>query len=104
MEVSGKADDYQAWKGGQGQALVIQMDSGSEGVDLTRARIGVYYSVGYSLGTFDQSMARIRRPGQTKICSLYHLMARETVDPMMYRAIRERRNLIESIVKRGKAA
>jgi SNF2 family DNA or RNA helicase len=104
MEVSGKADDYQAWKGGHGQALVIQMDSGSEGVDLTRARIGIYFSIGYSLGTFDQSLARIRRPGQKSICSLYHLMARDTCDPMMYRAIRERRNLIESIVKRGKAA
>jgi len=101
LEVSGKCDNYQEWKGGKGTALVIQMDSGAEGVDLTRARIGIYYSIGYSLGTFDQSLARIRRPGQTRICRLYHLMARDTVDQAVYQGIIQRRDLLESIVKRG---
>lgn len=104
LEISGNRDDYQAWKSGKGVGLAVQMNAGAEGLDLTRARLGIYYSIGYSLGAFDQSMARIHRPGQKRICTLYHLLARGTVDPKVYAGIQSRRDLISCVMEVGRAA
>ncbi len=44
--------------------LGVQIQAGGLGIDLTRAAYCVYYSVGFSLGDYLQSLARTHRPGQ----------------------------------------
>lgn len=84
------------------EVMGVQIQSGGTGIDLTRARYGVYYSVGYSLTDFDQSVARIHRPGQDRPVTYYHLVMRDTVDVTVYKALSKRRDLVESVIDRLK--
>lgn len=76
----------------------VQIQSGGVGVDLTRAAVGVYYSLGFSLGDYEQSLARIHRPGQTRPVRYYHLIAESTIDQQVYCALRDRKQVIEELL------
>ena len=76
----------------------VQINSGGVGIDLTRARYAVYWSLGFSLGDYEQSLARPHRPGQERPVSYYHLIADGTVDQRVYQALRQRKDVVSSIL------
>lgn len=76
----------------------VQISSGGVGIDLTRACYAVYYSIGYSLTDYDQSVARIHRPGQERTTFYYHLVLKDTVDEVVYRALQKRKDLVEEVI------
>lgn len=98
-EVSGRRNDLLSWQDGDSQVLAVQVQSGGVGIDLTRSRYAIYYSLGYSLGDYEQSRARVHRPGQSMPVTNYHLVARGTVDQHVYRALERKQNVIEEILK-----
>jgi SNF2 family DNA or RNA helicase len=98
LELSGKRDELKRWQDGGAQVLAVQIDAGSEGVDFTRARYSIFYSVGYSLGKYDQAKKRTHRPGQIKPVTHIHLVARNTVDVKIMRALEKRAQIVESIL------
>jgi SNF2 family DNA or RNA helicase len=75
------------------------MAAGGLGIDLTAARRCVYYSLGFSLGDYEQSLARLHRPGQGHPVTYYHLVAEGTVDRRVYRALSKRRDVVESVLE-----
>jgi len=46
LELSGRMDELKQWQAGEAPVLAVQIDSGGVGVDLTRARYSIYYSLG----------------------------------------------------------
>ena len=98
LELSGRRDELASWQGGAGQVLAVQISAGGVGVDLTRARFSIYYSLGFSLGDYDQSLARIHRPGQTRPVEHIHLVARNTVDVKIMRALERRAEIVGAIL------
>ena len=76
----------------------VNMRSGGEGVDFSRAHYCVFVSVGFSLGDYEQALKRTHRPGQTRRVVYYHLVARGTVDEQVYEALRERRDVVEYVL------
>lgn len=72
----------------------VQIQAGGTGVDLTRARFGVWYSKGHSLGDYDQALARQDRPGQTRPVVFIHLLCVNTVDEDVDESLVQRRSLI----------
>jgi len=98
-EVSGERKDLERWQAGDAVILGVQMQSGGVGIDCSRAAFAFYYSLGYSLGDYEQSLARLRRPGQTRCVRYYHLVCAGTVDEQVYAALRERRNVVESVLQ-----
>lgn len=76
----------------------VQYRSGGVGIDLSRARYCILYSPTYSLGDYDQALARVHRPGQKGNVQFYHLVASGTVDEVVYRALRDKRNVVESVL------
>jgi SNF2 family DNA or RNA helicase len=99
-ELSGWKNQLAEWQEGDTSVLVVQIQSGGVGVDLTRAAYCVYYSLGYSLGDYEQSLARLRRPGQTRCVRYYHLVAESTVDEDVYKALSARRDVVNSVLER----
>ena len=99
-EVSGERKDLERWQAGDAVILGVQMQSGGVGIDCSRAAYAFYYSLGYSLGDYEQSLARLRRPGQTRCVRYYHLVCEGTVDEQVYAALRERRNVVESVLQK----
>ena len=101
-ELSGREDSLEAWQRGAAPVLAAQISSGSLGVDLTRARYCVFYSLTFSLAEYDQALARIRRPGQqSKTCWYTHLVCRGTVDEKIYAALSRRKEVIDSFLERA---
>jgi SNF2 family DNA or RNA helicase len=103
-ELSGHSGDRDllAWQRGSKYdptVLAVQIQTGSSGISLTRARIAIYYSIGYSLTDYLQSRARIRRPPQNRPCVYYHLVIQNSIDEIVLRAVRARHNLIESALE-----
>ena len=66
LELSGRRDELKRWQDGGAQVLAVQISAGGIGVDLTRARYSIYYSLSFSLGEYDQALSRVHRPGQTR--------------------------------------
>ena len=99
-ELSGRVNELREWQDGESTVIVVQIQSGGLGVDLTRACYCVYYSVGFSLGDYEQSLARVHRPGQERPVRYYHLIATKTVDERVQRALVAKSDVIESILSR----
>jgi SNF2 family DNA or RNA helicase len=99
-ELSGSHNDLREWQDGKYDVIVVQIRSGGSGVDLTRASMAIYYSLSYSLGDYDQSRARVHRPGQTKSTTYIHLVANDTIDKIVYRALSDRKDVVDSILER----
>jgi SNF2 family DNA or RNA helicase len=74
--VNGAMDQCEDWKQGRTQYIVVQPQSGSEGLDMTRSRYAIYYSKHPSLGLYNQSLYRLDRPGQERSTTYYHLVGR----------------------------
>lgn len=83
-------------------ALVVQQQSGGLGIDLTAARYSIHFSLGFNLGDYLQSRARVHRPGQTKPVTHIHLVAEGTVDERVIRALSERQEVVNSIINQIK--
>jgi SNF2 family DNA or RNA helicase len=98
-EVSGDRKDLERWQAGEATILGVQIQSGGVGIDLTRAAYAFYYSLGFSLGDYEQSLARLRRPGQGRCVRYYHLVAPGTVDEQVYAALKERRSVIDAVLR-----
>lgn len=98
-ELSGSVNNLREWHKGYIDALVIQTSAGSEGIDLTRAAYAIYYSPCWDLGEFDQSRARLHRPGQTRPTRFIHMIARNTIDEVMVKALRNKQNVSEYVME-----
>jgi SNF2 family DNA or RNA helicase len=105
-ELSGSRNELAQWQGGSGTVLAVQVQSGSVGIDLTRACIGVFYSTSWSLGEYDQARCRIDRPPQNRPVLFYHLIAQAadglaigTIDRQVQDALNSRREVVEAVMQ-----
>ena len=98
LELSGRVKQLAEWQAGEAQVLAVQIQAGGVGVDLTRAAYAVYYSIGFSLGDYAQSRARLHRPGQERPVTYIHLITERTVDVKVMRALSKKRAIIESVL------
>jgi SNF2 family DNA or RNA helicase len=102
LELSGRIDELKLWQAGEAPVLAVQIDSGGVGIDLTRARYSLYYSLGFSLGSYEQSLARIHRPGQTRPVEYIHLLAEGTVDEKVMAALAQRADVVNTVLQQMK--
>jgi SNF2 family DNA or RNA helicase len=100
FELSGESKELTQWQDDDtGSVLGVQIQSGSLGVSMVRSRYAVFYSLGFSLGDYQQALARPHRPGQTRPVTYYHLVADGTVDQKVYKALQAKKNVIEAILE-----
>lgn len=104
-ELSGRRDTLKEWKKGETQVLAIQYNSGSESIDLTRARYCIYYSLCRRLALYDQSLKRIHRPGQTRPVTYYHMIGQmdkgKSIDEKMYEALQNKKDIVDYVMEKG---
>jgi SNF2 family DNA or RNA helicase len=98
-ELSGNENSLQEWQDGETLDLVCQIKSGKEGINLTRSRICVQYSLGFSLGDYCQSIKRLHRPGQLRPVDYVHMVIKNTVDMKIMNALAKRQADIESVTE-----
>jgi len=112
FEITGRLKQLDEWKRdcgnvadrgehgymGKGPILAVNIQSGGVGIDLTNARYCVYYSLGYNLGDYTQSLKRTHRPGQERDVLYYHLIGQGTVDEEIMAALEQKKNVIEMMI------
>jgi SNF2 family DNA or RNA helicase len=96
-ELSGRRNELEVWQSGGTEVLIAQVQAGSVGVDLTRSRAVVFYSLSYSLSEYLQARARVLRAGQNRNVIFTHLIA-GPVDTNIYRALEARGSVVSAIV------
>jgi len=97
-ELSGTNDELGWWEDDEpGSVLAAQIQSGGTGVDLTKARYTVFFSVG-SLANYLQALKRTHRPGQERPVTYYHLVVANSIDEDIYDALANRREVIDSVI------
>lgn len=101
-ELSGRRNELKDWQNSHNgiEALLVQVQAGAEGIDLTRAHLGIFYSVGLSLGQYQQLRKRIHRPGQQYAPTFMHLIVKGTVDRKIYSAFAANRKPIDYILEK----
>lgn len=101
-ELSGTRSELADWQAGNTEVLVTQIQSGGIGIDLTRAAAAIFYSMSHSLAEWLQAIARLHRPGQTRTTRCFSLVStlhgRITADGRVYKALREKREVIDAVV------
>ena len=98
FELSGRRKEIQEWQE-QGGVLAVQIQTGGLGISLTNARYCIYYSLGFNLGDYLQSLARLHRPGQTHTVQYIHLIAEDTVDVTVIRSLARKQDVVASILQ-----
>lgn len=62
----------------KGVELLIATDAAGEGINLQRAHLMVNYDLPWNPNRLEQRFGRIHRIGQTEVCHLWNLVAKET--------------------------
>jgi SNF2 family DNA or RNA helicase len=73
--------------------------TGGYGITLTAGSNMIYYSNGYDLEKRQQSEARIDRIGQTRKMTYIDIMAQDTIDERIVKALRKKVNIANAIMK-----
>ena len=73
--------------------------TGGYGITLTAGSNMIYYSNGYDLEKRQQSEARIDRIGQTKKMTYIDIMAQDTIDEHIVKALRNKVNIANAVMK-----
>lgn len=97
-----KTRDYSVYAGfmnGQTQVLVGTLDSLSEGVDGLQHAASNIIMVDrhWTPAKNDQAIGRLRRSGQLKRVTVYHVFAKDTIDATITSACLRKTNVVESL-------
>ena len=100
FELSGRRRELEEWMNLEGgEVLAVQLKAGGEGVSMHRARYVIDYSLSFSLGEYNQTRSRLQRPGQTRQVISIALVAANTVDEKIYKALKRKEKVIETILR-----
>jgi SNF2 family DNA or RNA helicase len=71
----------------KGVEILIATDAAGEGINLQRAHLMVNYDLPWNPNRLEQRFGRIHRIGQREVCHLWNLIAHETREGQVYRAL-----------------
>jgi SNF2 family DNA or RNA helicase len=83
--------------------FVGQIATAGLGITLTAADKMVFYSLDYSMSNFEQTKARIHRVGQRNPCTYIYLVAGNTVDAKVLKALRDKADLARTLIDNYRA-
>jgi len=79
--------------------LICQPQSAAHGINgLTVSRHLIFYSIDYRADTDHQSRRRLERTGQTRGVIIKYLLAKDTIDEIMYKAVMKKKDLQELLI------
>jgi len=70
--------------------VLVATDAAGEGINLQRAHLMVNYDLPWNPNRLEQRFGRIHRIGQTEVCHLWNLIARETREGEVYNCLLEK--------------
>lgn len=87
------------FKKGKVDIVILQIHSGSTGLNFQRANAVMFYSTNHSADDYWQAISRIKRPGQKNRMEVVVLMCEGTVDEDIAESIRAKTKLMRGLWK-----
>ena len=98
-EIKNRADEIAKFQNDTDVLVFVgQIATAGLGITLTAASTMVFYSLDYSMSNFEQAKARIHRTGQKENCTYIYLIASNTVDEKIMKALKNKVNLAKSLI------
>ena len=98
-EIKNRADEIAKFQNDTDVLVFIgQIATAGLGITLTAASTMVFYSLDYSMSNFEQAKARIHRTGQKENCTYIYLIASNTVDEKILKALKNKVNLAKNLI------
>lgn len=101
MKVTGDIHQHVEFQRGEGDVCIVNIDAGAEGIDLTRARYAIYYSIGYDRNKYIQSRYRVRRANskdKVNPVTFFHLIAQGTIDETIYKILNGKEDELNTLL------
>ena len=97
IKQEGKDEAIRKFKSGEAKVFVAHPASVGHGITLTCCSFMVYFSMSYSYELHQQSSDRIYRYGQKNACSYYYLIAKDTVDEVIVKALSKKKKVVDEV-------
>lgn len=98
-DVKNRADEISKFQNDVDVLVFLgQIATAGLGITLTASSTMVFYSLDYSMSNFEQAKARIHRTGQKENCTYIYLIASNTVDEKIMKALKNKVNLAKSLI------
>lgn len=78
--------------------FIAQIQTAGLGITLTAADTAVFYSLDFNYANYSQAIARTHRIGQKNTCTYINLIATETVDEKILKALENKQDIAKNIV------
>lgn len=85
--VNGKIKNLYAYEVADNSVTFVQYQAGAKGLNLQKANKIIYFSPTEKCEDYMQSLKRIHRIGQEKPCFYYRLIAKNTIEKDIYKAV-----------------
>lgn len=99
-EVSGQRSELpkrDIWFDLKNTITLVQYQAGAAGIELQYANLVVFYTPTYSLQDYEQSLGRAYRNGQTKKVTVYHFMAKNTIEELIYESLKNKKDFTDEL-------
>lgn len=98
-ELSGRVDDRNRWKNNECNAMIVQMQAGSESINaLNTSNHAIFFSPTYSYITYAQAKKRIHRPGTDETVRVIRLCVEDSIEVSMRDAVDEKMNIASKLL------
>jgi len=98
-ENADREEAIKSFQDGKTQYLIANPMSAAHGLTFVNCCYAVYYSMNYSYELQKQSEDRIHRIGQNKKCTYYSIIAQNTVDELIHKAVNKKADLNKTILE-----
>jgi len=91
-----KIKNIQDFQAGKKRFLIAHPKSGGHGLNLQQCSYSIWYSLSYSYEEYVQACDRCHRIGQKYNTTYFQLLAKNSIDEVIYKALKTKQNLSES--------
>lgn len=91
-----------SFKSGKAQYLIANPQTAGHGLTFTNCSYAIYFSLNYSLELWLQSLDRIHRYGQRNKCTYFVLLAKDSIDGIMYHKLQKKQEISADILEKLK--
>lgn len=99
VETLDGSESIKRWNKGEIPVAVIHPASAGHGLNLqTGGSTLIWFSLTWSLELYQQTNARLWRQGQTEIVVIHHLIAKDTIDELVIKALKNKDNTQSALI------
>lgn len=95
--INGDSRNLASYKEKSDSVTAIQYQSGALGENLQLANKAIYFSPPLDSILFEQSLARIRRIGQSRTCFYWYLVTQDSIEEQIYDTLKQRKDFTDKL-------